>query len=60
MATAYTRTWAQEKQVFAKFVVFLMLFVVATVNHIWTHSLRLLLFRLTNSGPSKFFRVVNA
>lgn len=41
-----------EKRVFAKFVVLFMLFVLATMNYIWTDSFRLLLFRLTNFGPS--------
>ena len=41
-----------EKRVFVKFVVCFMLFVLATMNYIWTDSFRLLLFRLTNSGPS--------
>lgn len=41
-----------EKPVFVKFVVYFMLFVLATMNYIWTDSFRLLLFRLTNFGPS--------
>jgi cytochrome c oxidase subunit IV len=41
-----------EKWVFVKFVVYFMLFVLATMNYIWTDSFRLLLFRLTNFGPS--------
>ena len=41
-----------EKRVFIKFVVFFMLFVLATMNYIWTDSFRLLLFRLTGFGPS--------
>jgi cytochrome c oxidase subunit IV len=41
-----------EKRVFVKFVVFFMLFVLATMNYIWTDSFRLLLFRLTGFGPS--------
>jgi caa(3)-type oxidase subunit IV len=41
-----------EKRVFVKFVVYFMLFVLATMNYIWTDSFRLLLFRLTNFGPS--------
>jgi caa(3)-type oxidase subunit IV len=41
-----------EKAVFVKFVVYFMLFVLATMNYIWTDSFRLLLFRLTNVGPS--------
>jgi caa(3)-type oxidase subunit IV len=41
-----------EKPVFVKFVVYFMLFVLATMNYIWTDSFRLLLFRLTKIGPS--------
>ncbi len=41
-----------EKRVFVKFIVFFMLFVLATMNYIWTDSFRLLLFRLTKIGPS--------
>jgi len=41
-----------EKRVFVKFVVYFMLFVLATMNYIWTDSFRLLLFRLTKIGPS--------
>ncbi len=41
-----------EKRVFVKFVVFFMLFVLATMNYIWTDSFRLLLFRLTGFQPS--------
>ncbi len=41
-----------EKPVFIKFVVYFMLFVLATMNYIWTASFRLLLFRLTGFGPS--------
>ena len=41
-----------EKRVFIKFVVYFMLFVLATMNYVWTDSFRLLVFRLTNSGPS--------
>jgi len=41
-----------EKKVFVQFVVFFMLFVLATMNYIWTDSFRLLVFRLTGLGPS--------
>jgi hypothetical protein len=41
-----------EKPVFVKFIVYFMLFVLATMNYIWTDSFRLLLFRLTGMGPS--------
>jgi len=41
-----------EKPVFVKFVVFFTLFVLLTFNYGWTDSFRLLLFRLTGSGPS--------
>jgi len=41
-----------EKPVFVKFVVYFMLFVLATMNYIWTDSFRLLLFRITKIGPS--------
>jgi hypothetical protein len=41
-----------EKPGFIKFFVYFMLFVLATMNYIWTDSFRLLLFRLTKVGPS--------
>jgi cytochrome c oxidase subunit IV len=41
-----------EKRAFFKFVAFFMLFVLATMNLIWTDSFRLLVFRLTKIGPS--------
>jgi hypothetical protein len=41
-----------EKPVFVKFLVYFMLFVLATMNYIWTDSFRLLVFRLTGLGPS--------
>ena len=41
-----------EKRVFVKFIVYFMLFVLATMNYIWTDSFRLLVFRLTGLGPS--------
>jgi cytochrome c oxidase subunit IV len=41
-----------EKPVFVKFVVYFMLFVLATMNYVWTDSFRLLLFRLTGYTPS--------
>ena len=41
-----------EKRVFFKFVAYFMLFVLATMNYIWTDSFRLLVFRLTGLGPS--------
>lgn len=41
-----------EKRVFVKFVIFFMLFVLATMNYIWTDSFRLLVFRVTGFGPS--------
>lgn len=41
-----------EKPVFVKFVVYFMLFVLATMNYIWTDSFRLLLFHLTGYTPS--------
>jgi cytochrome c oxidase subunit IV len=41
---------SSEKRVFFQFVAFFMLFVLATMNYIWTDSFRLLLFRLTNIG----------
>jgi hypothetical protein len=40
------------KPMFIKFVVYFMLFVLATMNYIWTDSFRLLVFRLTGFGPS--------
>jgi caa(3)-type oxidase subunit IV len=41
-----------EKPLFVKFVVFFTLFVLLTFNYGWTDSFRLLLFRITGSGPS--------
>ncbi len=41
-----------EKRTFFKFVAYFMLFVLATMNWIWTDSFRLLLFRVTKMGPS--------
>lgn len=41
-----------EKRAFIKFVAVFMLFVLATMNVIWTDSFRLLIFRLTKIGPS--------
>jgi cytochrome c oxidase subunit IV len=41
-----------ERPAFVKFLVYFMLFVLATMNYIWTDSFRLLLFRLTGLGPS--------
>jgi cytochrome c oxidase subunit IV len=41
-----------EKPVFVKFFVYFMLFVLATMNYLWTDSFRLLLFRLTGYTPS--------
>ena len=43
---------SSEKRSFFKFFVFFMLFVLATMNVMWTDSFRLLLFRLTRTGPS--------
>ena len=43
---------SSEKRPFFKFVAFFMLFVLATMNMIWTDSFRLLVFRLTGLGPS--------
>ena len=43
---------SSEKRNFFQFVAFFMLFVLATMNYIWTDSFRLLLFRLTGYGPS--------
>jgi len=41
-----------EKPAFVKFFVYFMLFVLATMNYVWTDSFRLLVFRLTGYGPS--------
>jgi len=41
-----------ENKVFVKFIAYFMLFVLATMNYIWTDSFRLLVFRLTGLGPS--------
>ena len=41
-----------ERRVFVKFFVYFMLFVLATMNYVWTDSFRLLLFRLTGYTPS--------
>ncbi len=41
-----------EKPGFVKFFACFMVFVLATMNYIWTDSFRLLVFRLTGFGPS--------
>jgi hypothetical protein len=41
-----------EKPGFIKFVVYFMLFVLATMNYIWTDSFRLLVLPLTGFGPN--------
>lgn len=41
-----------EKKIFIQYVVFTMIFVLATMNYIWTDSFRVLVFRLTKIGPS--------
>jgi cytochrome c oxidase subunit IV len=41
-----------EKKNFIQYVLFTMIFVLATMNYIWTDSFRVLLFRLTGLGPS--------
>jgi caa(3)-type oxidase subunit IV len=41
-----------EKPAFIKFIVYFMLFVLATINYGWTDSFRVLVFRLTKIGPS--------
>jgi heme/copper-type cytochrome/quinol oxidase subunit 4 len=41
-----------EKPGFIKFFVYFMLFVLATMNYVWTDSFRLLVFRLTGYSPS--------
>jgi cytochrome c oxidase subunit IV len=41
-----------EKRTFLKFVAYFMLFVLATMNWIWTDSFRLLFYRITKIGPS--------
>jgi len=43
---------SSEKRTFVKFFAYFMLFVLATMNWIWTDSFRLLVFRLTGMGPS--------
>jgi cytochrome c oxidase subunit IV len=43
---------SSERPAFFRFVAIFMLFVMATVNIIWTDSFRLLLYHLTNIGPS--------
>ncbi len=43
---------SSEKKTFFKFIAFFMLFVLATLNYGWTDSFRLLLFRITHTGPS--------
>jgi len=37
---------------FVKFLVYFMVFVLATMNYIWTDSFRLLVYRMTGFGPS--------
>jgi heme/copper-type cytochrome/quinol oxidase subunit 4 len=42
----------KETPGFIKFFVYFMLFVLATMNYIWTDSFRLLVFRLTGYMPT--------
>jgi caa(3)-type oxidase subunit IV len=41
-----------ENRAFIKFFVYFMLFVLATMNYIWTDSFRLLVFRVTGYMPT--------
>jgi hypothetical protein len=41
-----------EKRTFFRFVFYFMLFVLATMNWLWTDSFRLLLFRVAKISPS--------
>jgi hypothetical protein len=43
---------ASENRGFVKFFVYFMLFVLATMNYVWTDSFRLLVFRLTGYMPT--------
>ena len=42
----------REKPGFIKFFIYFMVFVLATMNYIWTDSFRLLVFRLTGYMPT--------
>jgi cytochrome c oxidase subunit IV len=52
LVVGYFMNLSSEKRTFFKFVALFMLFVLATTNMIWTDSFRLLIYRLTNVGPS--------
>lgn len=52
LVVGYFMNLSAEKRTFFKFIALFMLFVLATMNMIWTDSFRLLLYRLTNVGPS--------
>jgi caa(3)-type oxidase subunit IV len=52
LVVVFFMNMGSEKPLFVKFVVYFMLFVLATINYGWTDSFRLLLFRLTKVGPS--------
>jgi hypothetical protein len=52
VVTLFLMNLGSEKPVFIKFIVASMLFVLATMNYVWTDSFRLLVFRLTGIGPS--------
>jgi hypothetical protein len=42
----------RERPGFIKFFIYFMVFVLATMNYIWTDSFRLLVFRLTGNMPT--------
>jgi len=43
---------SSEKRIFLVFIAATMVFVLATMNYIWTDSFRILLYRVTGMGPS--------
>ncbi len=52
LVVVFLMNLGSEKPLFIKFLVYFMLFVLATMNYIWTDSFRLLLFRLTGYTPT--------
>lgn len=52
LVVGYFMNLSSERRAFLKFVAYFMLFVLAMMNMIWTDSFRLLIYRLTNVGPS--------
>lgn len=52
LVVCFLMNLSSEKRNFFQFVAFFSIFVLLAMNYMWTDSFRLLLFRLTGSGPS--------